>query len=68
MALVAEDFVDNGDDVGDVDSAVVVDVALLGGEGDYHLRVGRDGAGEDVVLDIGSDVESVEDDLLQLAA
>lgn len=37
VSLVAEDFVDDGDDVGDVDGAVVVDVALLVGEGDDHL-------------------------------
>ena len=35
--LDAEDFVDDGDDVGDVDAPVVVDVALLVGEGDEHL-------------------------------
>lgn len=44
----AEDFVDDGDDIGDVDGAVVVEVALFVGEGDYHLGVGWDGAGEGV--------------------
>lgn len=68
VALVAEDFVDDGDDVGDVDGAVVVHVALLGGEGDNHLGVGRDGAGEGVAFDVGCDVESVEDDLVESAA
>ena len=66
--LVAEDFVDDGDYVGDVDAPVVVEVALLGGEGDDHLRVGWDGAGEGVVFDVSGDVESVEDDLVELAA
>ena len=37
VVLVTEDFVDDGDDVGDVEGSVVVHVALLGGEGDYHL-------------------------------
>ena len=50
--LVSEDFVDDGDDVGDVDAPVVVEVALLGSEGDYHLGVGWDGAGEGVVHDV----------------
>ena len=68
VASVAEDFVDDGDDVGDVEDAVVVHVALLGGEGDDHLRVGRDGAGEGVTFDVGGDVESVEDDLVEFAA
>ena len=62
-----EDFVDDGDDVGDVDAPVVVEVALLGGEGDEHLRVGGDGAGEGVAFDVGGDVESVEDDLVESA-
>lgn len=66
--LVAEDFVDDGDYVGDVDAPIVVEVALLGGEGDDHLRVGRDGAGEGVILDVGGDVESVEGDLVESAA
>ena len=66
--LVSKDFVDDGDDVGDVDVSVVVHVALFGGEGDYHLGVGRDGAGEGVALDVGGDVESVEDDLFESAA
>ena len=66
--LNTEDFVDDGNDVGDVEGSVVVHVALLGGEGDDHLGVGRDGAGEGVVLDVGSDVESVEDDLVESAA
>lgn len=66
--LVAEYFVDDGDYVGDVDGAVVVDVALLGGEGDDHLGFGRDGAGEGVVHDVGCDVESVEDDMIEFAA
>lgn len=68
MALVAEDFVDDGDDVGDVDAPVVVEVALLVGEGDYHLRVGWDGAGECVAFDVGCDVESVEENLVESAA
>ena len=68
MVLVTEDFVDDGDDVGDVEGAVVVHVSLLGGEGDDHLRVGRDGAGEGAVLHVGGDVESVEDDLVELAS
>lgn len=68
MALVAKDFVDDGDDVGDVDGAVVVEVALLGGKGDDHLRVGWDGAGEGVVFDVGGDVETVEEDLVESAA
>ncbi len=66
--LVAEYFVDDGDDVGDGKCAVGVHVACLGGEGDYHLRVCRDGAGKNVVLDVDGDVESVEDDLVKLAA
>lgn len=66
--LVAEDFVDDGDNVGDVEGSVVVHVALLGGEGDDHLGVGRDGAGEGVAFDVGCDVESVEGDLVELAA
>lgn len=66
--LVAEDFVDDGDNVGDIDAPVVVHVALLGGEGDDHLGVGRDGAGEGVAFDVGGDVESVEDDLVESAA
>ena len=68
MALVAEDFVDDGDDVGDVEGSVVVHVALFGGEGDDHLGVGRDGAGEGVAFDVRGDVESVEDDLVESAA
>lgn len=67
MALVAEDFVDDGDDVGDVDAPVVVHVALLSGEGDDHLGVGWNGAGEGVVLHVGGDVESVEDYLFESA-
>ena len=68
MVLVTEDSVDDGDDVGDVDAPVVVEVALLGSEGDYHLGVGWDGAGEGVVHDVGGDVEPVEDDLVEFAA
>ena len=68
VALVAEDFVDDGDYVGDVDAPVVVDVALLGGEGDDHLGVGWDGAGEGVAFDVGGDVESVEEDLVESAS
>ena len=67
MALIAEDFVDDGDDVGDVDGAVVVEVALFGGESDYHLRVGWDGAGEGVAFDVGGDVEPVEENLVESA-
>lgn len=68
MVSVAEDKVDDGDDVGDVDAPVVVHVAWLGGEGDNHLRVGWDGAGEGAVLDVGGDVEPVEDDLVESAS
>ena len=68
MALVAKDFVDDGDYVGDVDDTVVVHVALLCGEGYYHLRVGWDGACEGAVLDVGGDIETVEDDLVDLTA
>ena len=67
VALVSEYLVDDGDDVGDVEGSVVVHVALLGGEGDNHLRIGRDGAGEGVAFDVGGDVESVEDDLVESA-
>lgn len=67
VVLVSEDFVDDGDYVGDVDAPVVVEVALLGGEGDDHLRIGRDGAGEGVAFDVGCDVESVEGYLVESA-
>lgn len=67
MALVAEDFVDDGDNVGDVDDAVVVDVALLGGECDDHLGSLWNLGAQFVVLHVGCDVEVVEQDLCKSA-
>ena len=52
VGLVSEYFVHDGYDVGDVENTIVVHVACLISECNYHLRVGGDSCRESVVLDI----------------